>query len=244
MFLRPAGQSISAPPDSPPIPFTGDTGADAMPTGLPRIGLLDGLPLANHELLAGRLIVDDPQGWEQDYQAGERVHGTAMASLIVRGDLSSADDALAHPLYVRPIMRPDPRDFRALRDEAMPVDQLPVDLLHGAVKRLYDGEGPTPPVAPSIRVLNLSIGNANRPLDGPMSPLGRMIDWLSWKYRVLFLVSAGNDSSNIKLEVARDQVAQLTEADFSSVVARAIHANAHLRRILSPSEAVNSITVG
>ncbi len=243
MFLRPAGQSISTPPDSSPIPFAGDTGADARPTGPPRIGLLDGLPLANHELLAGRLIVDDPQGWEQDYQAGERVHGTAMASLIVRGDLSSAEDALAHPLYVRPIMRPDPRDFRALRDEAMPADQLPVDLLHGAVRRLYDGEGPTPPVAPSIRVLNLSIGNANRPLDGPISPLGRMIDWLSWNYRVLFLVSAGNDASSIRLEIANDQVGRLTDADLSSAVARAIHASAHLRRILSPSEAVNSITV-
>ena len=243
MFLRPAGQSIAPPPDSPPIPFTGDTGADARPTGLPRVGLLDGLPLANHELLASRLIVDDPQGWEQEYQARERVHGTAMASLIVWGDLSSAEDGLPHPLYVRPIMRPDPRDFRALRDEAMPADQLPVDLLHSAVRRLYDGEGPTPPVAPSIRVLNLSIGNANRPLDGPMSPLGRMIDLLSWKYRVLFLVSAGNDPSNIELEVARDQVGRLTGAGLSSVVARAIHANAHLRRILSPSEAVNSITV-
>ena len=87
MFFRPAGQSIATPPDSPPIPFTGEVGADARPTGVPRIGLLDGLPLANHELLAGRLIVDDPQGWEQDYQAGERVHGTAMASLIVPGGL-------------------------------------------------------------------------------------------------------------------------------------------------------------
>ena len=243
MFLRPAGQSISTPPDSPPIDFVGNTGADARPAGLPRIGLLDGLPLVNHELLAGRLVVDDPQGWEQDYQAGERVHGTAMASLIVWGDLSSTGDALPRPLYVRPIMRPDPRDFRALRDEAMPADQLPVDLLHSAVRRLYDGEGPTPPVAPGIRVLNLSIGNANRPLDGPMSPLGRMIDWLSWRYRVLFLISAGNDGSNINLEVARDQVGELTDADLSSAVARAVHASAHLRRILSPSEAVNSITV-
>lgn len=244
MFFRPAGQSIATPPDSPPIPFTGDVGADARPTGVPRIGLLDGLPLANHELLAGRLIVDDPQGWEQDYQAGERVHGTAMASLIVRGDLSAGEDALKRPLYVRPIMRPDPRDFRALRSESIPADQLTVDLLHSAVKRLYEGEGATPAVAPSIRVLNLSIGDPSRPLDGPMSPFGRMIDWLSWKYRVLFLVSAGNDPSSIALDVARTAVEQLPAEDLSSAVARAIHGNAHLRRILSPSEAVNAVAVG
>ena len=243
MFFRPAGQSIATPPDSPPIQFTGDVGADPAPTGLPRIGLLDGLPLANHELLAGRLIVDDPQGWEQDYQAAERFHGTAMASLIVRGDLSSAEDTLARPLYVRPIMRPDPRDFRVPRSEAIPADQITVDLLHNAVRRLYEGEGTTPAVAPSIRVLNLSIGDPSRPLDGPMSPFGRMIDWLSWRYRVLFLVSTGNDGSDLELDVARDNVEQLPAADLSSAVARSIHANAHLRRILSPSEAVNAITV-
>ena len=118
-----------------------------------------------------------------------------------------------------------------------------MDLLHSAVKRLYgNGEGATPAaVAPSIRVLNLSIGDPSRPLDGPMSPFGRMIDWLSWKYRVLFLVSAGNDPSNIKLDVARAAVERLPAEDLSSAVARAIHSNAHLRRILSPSEAVNAV---
>jgi hypothetical protein len=245
MFLRPAGQSISTPPDSLPIPFAGGIPAnEAAATGTPRIGLLDGLPLANHALLAGRLIVDDPQGWEQDYQAAERVHGTAMASLIVRGDLSSTEGALSRPLYVRPIMRPNPRDFRTPRSEAIPSDQLTVDLLHSAVKRLYEGEGALPAVAPSIRVLNLSIGDPSRPLDGPMSPFARMIDWLSWKYRVLFLVSTGNDSSSIELDVPRADMAQLGAPELASAVTRAIHSVAHLRRILSPSEAVNALTIG
>jgi Subtilase family len=176
--------------------------------------------------------------------AAERVHGTAMASLIVRGDLSSAEDTITRPLYVRPIMRPDPRDFRVRRDEAIPANQLTVDLLHGAVKRLYEGEGQTVAVAPTIRVLNLSIGDPSRPLDGPMSPFARMVDWLSWKYGVLFLVSAGNDGSNIELDVARANLAQLTPAELSSAISRSIHMNAHLRRILSPSESVNAITVG
>jgi hypothetical protein len=244
MFFRPAGQSIAPPPDSAPIQFTGDIPEAEEATGAPRVGLFDGLPLANHELLAGRLIIDDPQGWEQDYQAAERVHGTAMASLIIRGDLSSAEEPLARPLYVRPIMRPDPLDFRARRSESMPADQLTVDLLHSAVKRLYEGEGEVEAVSPSIRVLNLSIGDPSRPLDGPMSPFARMIDWLSWKYRVLFLVSAGNDGSPIELDVTRNGMALLSAADLSSAVARSIHAAAHLRRILSPSESVNAITVG
>jgi len=244
MFFRPAGQSIATPPDSPAIPYTGDIPEEEGATGEPRLGLLDGLPLANHELLVGRLIIDDPQGWEQDYQAAERVHGTAMASLIIRGDLSSSDRPLARPLYVRPIMRPDPRDFRVPRSESIPADQLTVDLLHSAVKRLYDGEGSTEAVGPRIRVLNLSIGDPSRPLDGPMSPFARMVDWLSWRYRVLFLVSAGNDSSPLELDMARTEVAALVTADLSSAVARSIHSTAHLRRILSPSESVNAISVG
>lgn len=244
MCFRPAGQSISSPPDSPPIPFAGELPIEEPASGDPWLGLLDGLPLANHELLAGRLIIDDPDGWEQDYQAGERVHGTAMASLMVRGDLSSAQEPLRRPIYVRPIMRPDPRDFRALRAEAIPSDKLTVDILHTAVKRLYDGDGEEPPIARTIRVLNLSIGDPARPLDGPMSPFARMIDWLSWKYRVLFLISAGNDGSSITLDVPRTNVPTLTAEDLSSAVARSIHDIAHLRRILSPSESVNAITVG
>jgi hypothetical protein len=141
-------------------------------------------------------------------------------------------------------MRPDPRDFRVPRSESIPSDQLTVDLLHLAVRRLYEGEGATPPVAPGIRVLNLSIGDPSRPLDGPMSPLARMIDWLSWRYRVLFLVSAGNANSPLELDVARADVAALDAAGLSAAIARSIHAVAHLRRILSPSESVNAITVG
>jgi hypothetical protein len=71
-----------------------------------------------------------------------------------------------------------------------------------------------------------------------------MIDWLSWRYRVLFLVSAGNANSPLELDVARADVAALDAAGLSAAIARSIHAVAHLRRILSPSESVNAFTVG
>jgi hypothetical protein len=84
------------------------------------------------------------------------------------------------------------------------------------VRLLYEDEGATPLVAPGVRVLNLSIGDPSRTLDGPMSPLPRMIDWLSWRYRVLFLVSAGNANSPLELDVARADVAALDAAGFSA----------------------------
>ena len=81
--------------------------ADIRVEGSPRVALLDGLPFQNHDALAGRLLIDDPDGVADDYPITARNHGTAMASLIIHGDLSSAGDPLDRPLYVRPIMRPD-----------------------------------------------------------------------------------------------------------------------------------------
>ena len=245
MFFRPAGQSISIAPAEQPI--GGDPNErpeGALPQGTPRVALLDGLPVANHARLAGRIIVDDPQGWEQDYQAPERIHGTAMASLIVHGDLSARDEPLSRPLYVRPIMKPDPTDFRVPRAESMPTDQLAIDLLHSAVRRICEGDGAEPAVAPDVRIINLSIGDPSRPLDGPLSPFARMLDWLSWKYKVLFIVSAGNASGPIDLGVTRAQVTAMQPDEVTRTVARSIHNQAHLRRILSPAEAVNALTVG
>jgi predicted AAA+ superfamily ATPase len=101
-----------------------------------------------------------------------------------------------------------------------------------------------PAVAPRVRVINLSIGDPNRPLDGPLSPFARMLDWLAWKYKVLFMVSAGNASAPIELGIPRGQVSQLGAEDLSKAVARSIHNRAHLQRIISPSEAVNALAVG
>ena len=46
--------------------------------------------------------------------------------------------------------------------------------------------------APSVIVINLSICDSFRPFARVMSPLGRLLDYLSHRYRVLFLISAGN----------------------------------------------------
>lgn len=106
--------------------------------GLPRIALLDGLPFPNHDALAGRLVVDDPDGLAERYPLSSRNHGTAMASLIVQGDLSIGGEPLDRPLYVRPIMRP--HEFAAGYEQILP-NRLLTDLLHQAVKRIVEGEG-------------------------------------------------------------------------------------------------------
>src|SRR5947207_4964947 len=56
------------------------------PLGNPILGLLDGVPVAAHVLLANHLVVDDQFKLEPSAPVANRIHGTAMASLIVHGD--------------------------------------------------------------------------------------------------------------------------------------------------------------
>jgi hypothetical protein len=82
-FFRAAGQMAGIiaedqrRPDPAPVP------AQPAALGEPVVALFDGLPLQNHRRLAGRLVVDDPDGYEAQYPANERRHGTSMASLIM-----------------------------------------------------------------------------------------------------------------------------------------------------------------
>jgi hypothetical protein len=210
----------------------------------PIIALFDGLPLQNHRRLARRLVVDDPDNIEAQYQASERRHGTAMASLILHGDLGANEPPLQRLLYVRPILQPDSRDWRQPRDETVPDGMLLVDLIHRAVRRLFVGEGEQPPTGPQICVINLSIGIRDRLFESAMSPLARLLDWLSWKYRVLFIVSAGNHPRGIELAIPRGQLQTLGPDDLQRQILRAIASDARHRRLVSPAEAINVITLG
>lgn len=207
------------------------------PDGLPRVALLDGLPMANHVQLAGRLVLDDPDGFATDYPVSSRRHGTAMASLIVHGDLSAGEEALSRALYVRPIMQP--HEFVA-GIEQTPPNELLVDLLHRAITRIARGDGDAEPAAPSVRVVNLSIGAPSRALVRRMSPLGRLLDWLAYELNLLFIVSAGNHVGEVPVPV--DAIENLEEV--RGAAARFAHANSRLRGILPPGDSLNALTVG
>jgi len=214
-----------------------------LPNGDPIIALLDGVPLANHRLLAGRVEIDDPDNWEADYAASERFHGTSMASLIVHGDLNQPSTPLFRPVYVRPIMKPINWP-NTPRPEGIPDDCLAVDLIHRAVKRIFDGEQGEEPVSPQVKVINLSIGDRSRQFTQSMSPFARLIDWLSVKYGVLFVVSAGNHPSSISLGISKDYFDSLEPSALESETIKALYREARHRLLLSPAETINGITVG
>ncbi|MBI4777048.1 MAG: S8 family peptidase, partial [Deltaproteobacteria bacterium] len=179
-----------------------------------------------------------------DYKAAERRHGTAMASLILHGDIEANEPPLNRMLYVRPIMRPDQRDWRQPRQETAPENILVVDLIHRAVRHLFEGNGDENPFAPQVCVINLSIGIRDRLFESAMSPLARLIDWLAWEYQVLFIVSAGNHQQAIECNMERDQIADLSRQELQANLIRAVAADSRHRRLLSPAEAMNALTVG
>ncbi|MFX4288297.1 S8 family peptidase [Zafaria sp. Z1313] len=205
--------------------------------GLPRVALLDGMPFQNHDALAGRLTVDDPDGIGEDYAMAARHHGTAMASLIIHGDLSAPGEPLDRKLYVRPIMRP--HEFHTGHEQVLP-DRLLPDLLHRAIRRMQVGESGRPATAPSVRVVNLSIGAQTRALTRRMSPVGRLLDWLANDYNLLFIVSAGNHHDAISIPATDSPDVETVR----KAATRAVYETSLLRGILPPGDALNSLTVG
>ena len=244
MFFRPVGQMSSGDklPEGEAEAYV-PSAEKPLPTREPLIAVLDGLPLANHQLLADRLVIDDPDNWAGEYTAAERVHGTAMTSLIVHGDLNSNGDALQSRVYARPIMRPLIGLDRPLT-ECMPGDVLPVDLIHRAVRRLFEGEGDEGPVASSVKIVNLSLGDPSRAFDRAMSPLARLLDWLCRQYQVLFVVSGGNCLGDIDLGISEADFAALSPTECEDCIVKAILRDGRMRRLLSPAESINSVTVG
>jgi hypothetical protein len=235
MFVTPH-LPMSIPAGRPAEPASPQVGPVPPPSAAPRVALLDGLPLANHDALSGRLVVDDPDGVAAKCTSGRQHHGTAMASLICHGDLTAPGAALTSPLYVRPILEP----HELLGGEVVLQDRLLADVLHGAFVRMFEGSGGAAPAAPSVRIVNLSIGDPARAFSRRVSPVARLLDWLALRYNVLILVSAGNHTCqpDVDAGVVGD-AEQLRQAVLEARVA-----TARQRRLLAPAEAVNALTVG
>ncbi|MBP7527390.1 MAG: S8 family peptidase [Syntrophorhabdaceae bacterium] len=243
MFFRPVGQMATGKGLIEGELLDHEEEEATLPTGEPIIAILDGLPLANHSLLVNRLIIDDPDDYTSAYTVPDRTHGTAMASLVVHGDLSDETPPLSHPVYVRPIMKPIPWPNEP-RPEQIPDDILVVDQIHRAVLRMFEREGAAEPSAPTIRIINFSIGDPCRQFNQVLSPLARLLDWLSVKYRVLFVISAGNHQQSITTGIPRTEFGMFSDREKEGAVVKALYRDARWRRIVSPAESINGITVG
>ena len=239
MFVNPVGQSWFPPAEA--GASDQEIPPPELPTGQPRLAILDGLPLANHALLAGRLIVEDPQQWDSVYSPQIRQHATAMASIAIHGDLSARLTPLTTPVYVQAVMRP--RDTMNGQEEAVPDDAIDVDLIHSAVRRIFEPSSGQEPSAPSIKIINYSICDLNRPFELLLSPMARLWDWLAFTYKFLPIISAGNCHRDIALPCTPDSFRSLPPEEQDETIITALWNDAPNRRVLAPAEAINAVSV-
>ena len=244
MYVRPTGQALSTvtvEDESLEINLQGVSHVE----GEPIIAILDGVPLAQHELLSDRILVDDPDDYASEYQPGEMKHGTAMSSLVIYGELDAEEEPLIRPVYFHPIMQvnAEARGF-GMVEEHVPDNVFLEDKIYRAVRRMFEGEGDVPAQAKYIKVINLSIGDPSRPFNGIVSPLARLIDFLAWKYKVLFCISAGNIRHDYDFQLTENEYNVLNENEKAELLLNYIKDSAHDRKILSPAESINALTVG
>lgn len=241
MFLRPQ-TVLSSPPEADGSADGPHAPAEAPPATTPIAALLDGVPLQGHEWLAGRLTLDDPDDLQARAVVSRRFHGTSMASLILNGDLNAPGAQLTRPLYVRPVMiTPENAEF----GEHTPTDRLLVDTLYRAILRIK-GTPQQPGIAPTVFIVNLSLGDRRRPFANLVSPLARLLDYLSAIYGIIFMVSAGNVTDQLALPDYNQwrEFEAATPEQRERAVLTAMFAAKHGRSILSPGEAVNVLTIG
>jgi hypothetical protein len=240
MFLRPQSMLLGPLEVEPGADAAAGAGGGPPAVGAPVAALLDGVPVQAHSLLSNRLVLDDPDNLQGRAMVSRRVHGTAMASLILHGDRNEGEPVLSRPIYLRPVMIANENGY-----EHTEADRLLIDTLYRAVSRIKGSEGQEA-AAPTVFLINISLGDTRRPFTRLVSPLARLIDFLSVRYNILFLVSGGNVSAPLDIPDYANWTAFENAApnDRERAVVRALNAAKHERTILSPAESLNALTIG
>ncbi|MFZ2752208.1 MAG: S8 family peptidase [Lysobacteraceae bacterium] len=218
---------------------------EAGPLGEPILALLDGVPLARHRLLERHLVVDDVFGLEPTSIVADRKHGTAMASLIVHGDRNRNESPILRRIHVVPVVSAT----NAGADEEFPGDRLIVDVIYTAVRMMREG---IDAAAPDVLIVNLSLGNPRQAFHGRLSAWAKLLDRLAYHYGILFVISAGNITDRFSVPGFATRTAfedaEMIEGDAANprsfAVLSGLAAVMGERKIISPAESVNGVTVG
>ncbi len=202
-----------------------------------RAALLDGTPVAAHAALDGGVVIEDVNDLVRLSEVNHRAHATAMASLILRGDLEADGNALQDTrLVCVPLL------IDGDNGAWTPDNKLFVDLLHTALTQLITAEDP---LAPDVFVVNFSIGIRDARFAGRISALARLIDWWAVKEGILFVISAGNIGEGLTLlgtnTLAFDDA---DDVERREMVRSSMRDSIYDRTLLSPAEALNGISVG
>lgn len=201
-----------------------------------RAALLDGVPVAAHRALDGGVVVEDMHDLVRLSPVAYRYHATAMASLILRGDLEADGEPLSDTRLISvPVLIDNENGAENARN------RLFVDVVHMTLMQLIKTEEPA---APDVFVVNFSVGVRDSHFSGRISALARLMDWWAAKEGLLFVISAGN-VGDLRLPGTRMSAVENASVEVRRGTIRAALRNDIFNRtLLSPAESLNSLTVG
>lgn len=205
--------------------------------------LLDGYPVDQHRLLADRLHIVEVDVLGARAPAQTREHGTAMASLIIHGDLKAPNTKpLNRPLAVLPVLVAHTVDDK----ETTPRGKMPIGVIYRALNTITAANLRVNPELRRVVVINHSICDVYAPFVRRASPWSTLLDYFSHKHNLLFVVSAGNIFSKFPV-VEFPNIAAYEDADEATreaAVLGSIEMSKATRTILSPAESINALTIG
>jgi len=201
-----------------------------------RVALLDGTPVAAHRALDGGVVIEDMHDLVRLSPVAQRYHATAMASLILRGDLQADGAPLTDTRLISvPVLIDQQNGAETARD------RLFVDVVHTTLMWLIGANEPT---APDVFVVNFSIGVRDSHFSGRISALARLIDWWAAKEGLLFVISAGNVGHLALPETTTIAVENAAVAARRAKARDAMRDSIFSRTLLAPAESLNALTVG
>ena len=202
-----------------------------------RAALFDGTPVAGHAALDGGVLIEDVHDLVRLSPVDQRYHATAMASLILRGDLNADGVGLLDARVVSVPLLIDSEN-----GANSPSDRLFVDMLHTALLKLFTGDEP---LAPEAFVVNFSIGLGDLRFSGRISAVARLLDWWAAKEGVLFVISAGNIREDLWIKGTDALAFECANQDERrDLVRTSLQGHAYERTLLAPAECLNGISVG
>lgn len=201
-----------------------------------RAALLDGTPVAAHRSLDGGVVIEDMHDLVRLSPVAQRYHATAMASLILRGDLQADGTPLTDSRLISVPVLIDQQDGAETAG-----NRLFVDMVHTTLMRLI---GTDAPAAPDVFVVNFSIGVRDSHFSGRISALARLMDWWAAKEGLLFVISAGNVGNLALPGTTTMDFENATIAARRATVREAMRDGIFNRTLLAPAESLNGLTVG
>ncbi len=189
-----------------------------------RICILDSGVNGNHPLLKSAMG-ESASFIDEEGEADEAGHGTAVAGVVLYGDVEACNSSnFWQPelwIYSGKVMKKCPHTGDAVYDELTLEASLTKAVEHF--------------VNLGCRIFNLSLGNSNAPYDGAhIRGLAYILDVLSRRHNILFVVSTGNfrgsENPPVPVKSWRDEYPEYLIAEQSAII--------------DPAPAMNVLTVG